>query len=209
MEIGIPSLGLATVKLWVADTMSSKGTLFILGSNQIKKIFSQVNVENTNSWPQPWRSIYYRCSKGDHCCNEDSDDLYDSDDYDTEEEDSFKLLCQLETQMTPSTSCSSLDSWEEQIEYPTPPGELNNPSEVEPASEGILDQETESDVNSNSTLAAKVNCVLHRIAKQFQDNGGGKTSVFTNLAVKSEGLAEEAELLACNIKVPLPQLIVL
>ena len=49
MEIGIPSLGLATVRFWVADTMSSKGTPFILGSNQIKKIFSQVNVENTNS----------------------------------------------------------------------------------------------------------------------------------------------------------------
>ena len=80
-EIGIPNIGLATVRLWVADTMSSKGTPFILGSNQIKKIFSQVNVENTDSWPQPGRSTHYRYTKGNQCCNEDSDDLYDSDDY--------------------------------------------------------------------------------------------------------------------------------
>ena len=96
--------------------------------------------------------------------------------------------------MTPSTPHSSLESWLEQIEYPTPPEELNNLSKVEPASEGTLDQELESDVNSNSTPAAKVNCVLPRIAKQFQDNGGVETSLFTNLAVESEGLAAEAEL---------------
>ena len=66
MEIGVPSLGLATVRLCVADTMSSKGTPFILGSNQIKRIFSQVNVETTNSWPQPWRSMYYRYTRGNH-----------------------------------------------------------------------------------------------------------------------------------------------
>ena len=204
MEIRIPSLGLPTVRLWVADTMSSKGTPFILGSNQIKKIFSQVNTENTDSWPQPWRSIHYRYTKGNHCCNEDSDDLYDSADYDTEEEDSFELLSQLESQITPSTSHSSLDSWLGQIEYPTPPKELNNLSKEKPASKGITDQETGSDVNGNSTPATKVNCVLPRRAEQFQNNGGGETSVFTNLAVESEGLAAEAEFPACNLKVPAP-----
>ena len=39
LEIGILSLGLATVRFWVADIMSCKGTPFILGGNQIKKIF--------------------------------------------------------------------------------------------------------------------------------------------------------------------------
>ena len=47
--VGIPSLGLAAIRLWVTDTISSKGTPFILGSNQITKIFLQVNTEITNS----------------------------------------------------------------------------------------------------------------------------------------------------------------
>ena len=124
LQIGIPSLGLATIRLWVADTISSKGTPFILGSNQITKIFSQVNTEITNSWPQPWRSMHYRYVRGNHWCNEDAEDLYDSDAYDTEEEDSFDLLCQFESQLTPSTSHSSLESWLEQIDYPAPSEEL-------------------------------------------------------------------------------------
>ena len=130
--------------------------------------------------------------------------MYDSDDYNTEEKDSFELLCQLESQITPSTSHSSLDSWLEQIEYPTLPEELNNLSKAKPASKAISDQEIVSDVNGNSTPVAKVNCVLSRRAEQFQNNGGGETSVFTNLAVESEGLAAEAELPACNIKAPAP-----
>ena len=40
LEIGILGLGLATVRFWVADTMSCKGTPFILGGNQIKKLLS-------------------------------------------------------------------------------------------------------------------------------------------------------------------------
>ena len=39
LQTGVPSLGLATIRLWAADTISSKGTPFILGSNQITKIF--------------------------------------------------------------------------------------------------------------------------------------------------------------------------
>ena len=111
---------LATIRLWVADTMSSKGTAFILGSHQITKIFSQVNTEVTNSWPQPWRSMHYRYIRGNHWCNEDAEDLYDSDAYDTEEEDSFDLLCQFKSQLTPSTSHSSLESWLEKNRLSSP-----------------------------------------------------------------------------------------
>ena len=93
----------------------------MLGSQQIKKIFAQVNTES--SWSQPWRSMYYRCIQGDHWYDSDSDpeDLYDSDDYKSEKEDSFDLLCKFESsQLTPSNSHSSLDSWMEQIDYPGP-----------------------------------------------------------------------------------------
>ena len=118
LEIGIASLGLVHIRLWVADTVSCKGAPFILGSNQIKGIFNQVNTDNVHSWPQPWKSMYYRFFCGNLS---DSDDLYDSDDYDTEheEEDSFEALCRFESQNTPSISSNSLDSWLKQIEYST------------------------------------------------------------------------------------------
>ena len=52
--------------------------------------------------------MHYRYVRGNHGCNEDAEDLHDSDA--TEEEDSFDLLCQFESQLTPSTSHSSLES---------------------------------------------------------------------------------------------------
>ena len=49
-----------------------------------------------------------------------SEDLYDSDDYNTEYEgeDSFEALCRFEAKSTPNTSCSSLDLWLRKVEYP-------------------------------------------------------------------------------------------
>ena len=153
LQVGVPSLGLATIRLWVADTMSSKGTPFILGSNQITKIFSQVNTEITNSWPQPWRSMHYSDVRGNHWCNEDAEDLYDSDAYDTDEEDSFDLLCQFESQLTPSTSHSSLESWLEKVDYPAPLEELASKEIVTTVAKEIPDRV--SDVNGNSPPAAQ------------------------------------------------------
>ena len=96
-----------TIKLWVPDAISSKGTPFILCSNQIRSFFEQVNTEDIESWPQPWKSMHIRYHYGDHRCESDSNDLYGSDDYKTyyEEEDSF------ESQVIPRTSCTSIDSW--------------------------------------------------------------------------------------------------
>ena len=203
LEIGVPTLGLATIRLWVADTMSSKGTPFILGSGQIKKIFFQASTEATHNWPQPWRSIHYRYSRPDYWCEEDSeDDLFDSDDYNSD--DSFDVLCQFESMVTPSTSHSSLDSWLRDIEYPPPHEEINESSKVEPVVTGISDVKTVSDVNGNPTPATQEEPALPQCAEQFQPQGGGESIVFTNLAVKSEGNVAEAELSACELKVPAP-----
>ena len=100
LEIGIASLGLVHIRLWVADTVSCKGAPFILGSNQIKGIFNQVSTDSVHSWPQPWKSMYYRFFNRNLS---NSDDLYDSDDYDTEyeEEDSFEALCRFESPKHP------------------------------------------------------------------------------------------------------------
>ena len=141
--------------------------------------------------------MYYRFFCGD------SNDLYDSDDYDTEyeEEDSFEALCRFESQNTSSTSNNSLDSWLKQIEYPTPHEEVDsNQAEEE---EGIPD--LVSDENGNLPPAAQVECPRSSVNQEHSDNGGGELSVFTNLAEKSEGQAAEAGLPACNLKVSTPQ----
>ena len=108
-------------KFWVADCVDCKGTPFILGTNQIKSIFNQVNSEDTDSWSQAWRFMHYRFF---HCNWSDSgsDYLYDSDDYDTEyeEEDSYEALHRFEAESTPNTSSTSLGSWLKDIQT-TPP----------------------------------------------------------------------------------------
>ena len=185
LEIGIASLGLVHIRLWVADTVSCKGAPFILGSNQIKGIFNQVNTDNIHSWPQPWKSMYYRFLCGNLSC---SDDLYDSDDYDTEyeEEDSFEALYRFESQNTPS-------------KYSTPHEEVESNQEEE---EGIPD--LVSDENGNLPPAAQVECLQSSENQEHSDNGGGELNVFTNLASKSEGQAAEAGLPVCNLKVSTP-----
>ena len=69
---------------------------------------------------------------------------------------------------------------------------------------GIPGAVAEPDENGNSTPAAQVEFSLPRIAEQFQDNGGGEASVFTNLVQEPEGLAAEAELPACDLRAPTP-----
>jgi len=204
LEVGIPSLGLVTVRLWVADTMSCKGTPFILGSNQIQKIFSQVDIENIEDCPQPWKGMHYRYVYGDHWCEDDSDDLFDSDAYDSD--DSFDLLCKFESQLTPSSSHASLESWMQKIEYPDPIEGKNDSETGEKVLQGIADSESESDVNGNPIPAAKVEPPLLGKAEEPQNSGGGVTSVFTNLASESEGHAAEAEFppCNCNLEVPAP-----
>ena len=194
LEIGIASLGRANLKFWVADCVDSKGTPFILGTNQIKSIFNQVNTEDTSSWPQPWRSMHYRFFTGNWTSSED---MYDSDDYDTdyEEEDSFEALCRFESQRTPSTSCHSLDSWLEKIEYPASSEEVEQ--DVVP--------DLVSEENGNPIPAAPVRYTLPRIEEEewIKANGGGERSVFRNLVQRPEGPAAEAEFPACTTKVPI------
>ena len=146
--------------------------------------------------------MHYRYVRGNHWCNEDAEDLYDSDAYDTEEEDSSDLLCQFESQLTPSASHSSLESWLEQVEYPAPPEELASKEKVTKVTRKIPDKV--SDVNGNSPPAVQEELNQLIGAEQFQNNGGGEVSVFTNLASESEGPAAEDELPAYNIDTPAP-----
>ena len=133
--------------------------------------------------------------------------MYDSKTYDTEyeEKDSFEALCRFESQITPSESVCSVETWLKQIEYPTPPEELDNLTGNHLVGEtGIPGPVEEPDENGNSTPAVQVEFFLPRLAEQFQDNGGGEASVFTNVVQEPEGLAAEAELPACNLRAPTP-----
>ena len=114
----------------------------------------------------------------------------------------FDLLCQFESQLTPSTSHSSLESWLEQVDYPAPPEELASKEIVTKVAKEIPDKV--SDLNGNSPPAAQEELTQPIGAEQFQKNGGGEVSMFTNLASESEGLAAEGELPACNIETPAP-----
>ena len=138
--------------------------------------------------------MHYRFFVGNWSEN-GSEDLYDSDDYDTEyeEEDSYEALCRFEAQNTPNTSCNSLDSWLRNIEYP--------------ASEEMTDEVPDllSEENGNPIPAAPVRCTLPRMEEEewIKANGGGERSVFTNLVQEPEGPAAEAEFPACTTKVPI------
>ena len=79
--------------------------------------------ETVDHWPQPQGSMYHRYCYGDHWCDTDSEDLYDSESYaiEYEEEDSFEVLCKFESQVTPNESTCSVESWLNGIEYPPPP----------------------------------------------------------------------------------------
>ena len=151
--------------------------------------------------------MYHRYYYGDYWCDIDSDDLHDSETYDTEyeEEDSFEAPCRFESHVTPNDSICSIEPWLKQTEYPTPPEELDNLTgnhSVEKT--GIPGPVVEPDKNGHSTPAAKVEFSLPGIAEQFQNNGGGEASVFTNLTQGSEGIAAETELPACNLRAPAP-----
>ena len=99
----------------------------------------------------------------------------------------------------------SIDTWLKQVEYPTPPDELDNHTGKQLVEEtripGLV---VEPDENGNSIPAAQVEFSLHRIAEQFKDNVYGEASVFTNLVQKPGGLAAEAEILVCNLRAPTP-----
>ena len=78
-----------------------------------------------------------------------SDDLYDSVDYATEdeEEDSFEALCRFEAQSTPNTSCSSLDSWLKKVEYPASSEEAKQDKDSNTEKEDVPDLVSEENGN--------------------------------------------------------------
>ena len=187
VELGIPGLGCIQARLWVTDCNYSKGVPIVLGSHQIKKIFAQANVENIDLWPLPWKVIYERCAMSRWYSERCSEDLYDSDDYKTDEEDSFDVLPDLVS--CPSTplnnSYASIDSWLEAIQV----SELTWDQEVKRVEAQIKNDPSTAlkGVPGSSGGPAKRNCSTpsarrelppQRIMEQFSEQGGDEISVF-------------------------------
>ena len=154
--------------------------------------------------------MYERCASSKWYSERYSEDLYDSDEYATDEEDSFEILPEAEQNPGINLSCSetSLDSWLENIEYPEPTWEeevarveekiKNSPCT---ALKGIPDSMQEPDKEEPSPPIAKCRIPPPRIMEELQRQGGDETSVFTHLAPEPERVAMEAEAPTCNSKV--------
>ena len=87
----------------------------VLGSHQIKKTYAQARIENIKYWPAPWKDLYeFNAVNKWHGygCNEDPNDLYDSDDYEEEDYCISNLFEEYQSkQVAKSSSLSSADSW--------------------------------------------------------------------------------------------------
>ena len=211
VELGIPFMGCVLARLWVTSTMHQQGVPLVLGSHIIKRFFAQANLEKVDCWPPPLKFIYERSANGKWYSERYSEDLYDSEDYATDEGDSFEILSEAEQNPRVDLSCSetSLDSWLEHLEYPEPTWEeeiarveeqiRNSPCT---ALKGIPDSMQEPDKEEPSPPIAKSRIPPPRIMEELQKQGCDETSVFTHLAPEPERVAMEAEAPTCNSKVP-------
>ena len=182
----------------------------MLGSHQIKKIFAQANVDNIDLWPLPWKVMYERCAMSKWYSERCLKDLYDSNDYKTDEEDSFDILPDLfSCPRTPlNKSCVSIDSWLEAMQI----SELTWEQDIErveaqikndssTALKGIPGSLGEPTKRHCSTPSVGRELPNPKIMEQFSEQGGDESNVFSTLAPEPEGVAEEPEQSTCNSQV--------
>ena len=211
VELGIPFMGCIFTRLWVTSTMHKQGVPLVLGSHVIKKFFAQANLEKIDCWPPPLRFMYERCANSKWYSERDSEDLYDSDDYATGEEDSFEILPEAEQDPGVSLTCSevSMDSclenlkdfeltWEEEVVRVEQ--KIKNSSCT--ALKGIPGPLKEPDKEDSSSFIANSGIPPPRIMEELQSQSGDETSVFVPLASGSESVAMKEEGSTCNSKVP-------
>ena len=119
VELGILGLGCILAIFWVTDCTYDKGVPVVLGSHQIKKVYSQARIKNSNYWPAPWKDLYTWSAVNKWYGDRHSktlDDLYDSDDYDSDNSDSnHSLIRESSKQVVRPSSLSSADSWLELV----------------------------------------------------------------------------------------------
>ena len=68
VELGIPRLDYILTRLWVTEYLFDKGVPVVLGSHQIKKIFTQASLDRVDCWPRPWKELYEWCAVRNMFC---------------------------------------------------------------------------------------------------------------------------------------------
>ena len=108
VELSIPHMGCVLVRFWITECQYDRAIPIVLGSHQVKRIFSQANLDRIDFWPKPWKSVYEWCSLSKWYESDSSDDSYDF--ADLEEEGPLKGGVQLAKRVNSPVSSLS-DSW--------------------------------------------------------------------------------------------------
>ena len=75
ITLGILGMGLVQSEVWIVKSLISKGVPMVIGSDMIKKIFGQANVERIDCWQQPWKFLYESYMFGAWSLGECSEEL--------------------------------------------------------------------------------------------------------------------------------------
>ena len=187
IELGILGLGCLPARLWVTQSMFSKGVPIVIGSHLIRKIFAQADEGKMDCWQQPWKFVYGGFIQGQWC----SEELSDSD-------SSFEVVHRnhLSSHRLQKLR-SSTPTEEEQIEE----AERQIAQSDSTALKGIPGPLEEPDGQEDSTpIAPKGSPLPEEIEEPYlQDDD--EQSVFAGLAMGPDESAAEAESSPCNSKV--------
>ena len=120
VEVGILGMGCILARFWVTDCGYDKGAPVVLGSHQIKKVCKGARRDNMDIWPSLWRDIYLWSVPsmwyGGRCFQDKVEDLYDSNDYDSDGYCSSQAPeDNVSKQVVKTSSLSSADSWLELV----------------------------------------------------------------------------------------------
>ena len=116
VEVGILGMGCILARFWVADCKYDKGVPVVLGSHQIKKVYREARRDDFDRWPALWKDVYMWSTPsrwfGGRTPKDELEDLYDSDDYDSDAYcDSQAPEDNVPKQLVKTSSLSSADSW--------------------------------------------------------------------------------------------------
>ena len=84
VELGLLGMGCILARFWVTDCRHDKGVPVVLGSPMIKEVYKDASRDHYDLWPTVWKDLYKWNAHNEWFENGVLDDLYDSDDYDSD-----------------------------------------------------------------------------------------------------------------------------
>ena len=112
VELGLLGMGCILARFWVTNCRHDKGVPVVLGSPMIKEVYKDASRDHYDLWPTVWKDLYMWNAHNEWFENGVLDDLYDSDDYDSDvSSDSQPLRDRVSEQVVRTSPLSSADSW--------------------------------------------------------------------------------------------------